>query len=144
MITRPSKPMVEPTLIGALPQKPINYLTGRRTEIARPEDAVLKEILDVKLSNGRVDHIDQPPSDLKRWTCLDMAQERLWVPTDPRVALSDLHYRAAQSADADNGMEWRCPIPDKKHHCPPGHTGILIRPRVTEVAPNVHKAQPCQ
>jgi hypothetical protein len=104
--------VVETPLLRALLQETIDQPVAWIVEVSHGEDAVLEEVIYIDLRDGGIDDLDQPPRELRRRARLDACLERVRVPTDPRVALPDLHHGAAQRADADDRVESRCPIAD--------------------------------
>jgi hypothetical protein len=103
-------------------------------------DSSGNEVLDIDFLNCSVRNFNQPAGQPRCWMCLDVPQKCVWVPANPDIAFANLHYRAAQRADADDRVKVARSIPHQEHHGPAGNTPILIGPRVAKIAPNVHQS----
>ena len=105
------------------------------------KDAVLDKIVNKGFFDRCLNDIYEPLCHFICWLLAHRCEESFRVPTNPFVTCLYLNNRAAKCAYTYDWMHRGGPISNQEGHCTPWSRGILVCPRVSEVAPDILKPQ---
>src|ERR1051325_931275 len=103
--------MRAPLLGGKGPKSP-NNLFPRLRQLSSTQDSLCPEVGYVQCADQTRRVFLGPGAPNAGRSLLQLSEKLVSTPADPRVARRELHNRATQRTDADNGMIGRCAVPN--------------------------------
>src|ERR1051325_5777164 len=107
--------MRAPLLGGKGPKSP-NNLFPRLRQLSSTQDSLCPEVGYVQFADHTPEGFLEPAGPKDGRPLLQLSEKLVSTPADPRVARRELHNRATQRTDADNGMIGRCAVPRSEEH----------------------------